>query len=68
MTFGERLRECRRAKGLTQEQLANAIGITDGSIANYENDRNDPRLFNVSCMATALGVSIDYLAGLSNKK
>lgn len=68
MTFGERLRECRKAKGLSCKALASKTGICVRSIENYENDRNDPSLFNVSCIATALGVSIDYLAGLTDEK
>lgn len=68
MTFGDRLRECRKAKGLTQEELATEVGLTKNMIWFYENEKRDPRLINVSCIATVLGVSIDYLAGLSDEK
>lgn len=68
MTFGERLRECRKAKYWTQQKLAEKSGVHINTIRYYEGDKGDPKLFNISCIATALGVSIDYLAGLSKYK
>lgn len=68
MTFGERLRECRKAKGLTQKKLGEKSGVHINTIIYYENDSIEPKLFTISCIATALGVSIDYLAGLSKYK
>lgn len=68
MTFGERLKECRKDKKLTRTALAKITGICVRSIENYEDDINDPSLFKISCIATALGVSIDYLAGLTDVK
>lgn len=68
MTFGERLKECRKAKGMSRPALAEKSGVTIRSIENYEYNKADPSLFNISCIATALGVSIDYLAGLSKNK
>lgn len=62
MTFGERLRNARKERNLTQRQLAEASGISINAIHNYENDKVDPTLFNVSCVCLALGVSLDYLA------
>ena len=68
MTFGERLKDCREKCGISKLQLAEKSGVTRRSIQNYESDLHDPSLFNVSCIATVLGVSIDYLAGLTDEK
>jgi transcriptional regulator with XRE-family HTH domain len=62
MTFGERIAHLRKESGLTQEQLAQKIGVSRQSIQKYESDRADPRLLLATCMADVLGVSLDYLA------
>jgi len=43
MGIGKRIKERRDALGLTQEQLAKIIGVTKGSIANYENQVSHPK-------------------------
>lgn len=65
MTFGERLKLCREQCGISQRQLAIKSGVNYRSIQGYESNSHDPSLFNISCIATVLGVSIDYLAGLT---
>ena len=68
MTFGERLKECRQYNWLSISDLSKITGVSTALIRHYENDRSEPSLFKIACIATALGVSIDYLAGLSDKK
>ena len=68
MTFGERLRDCREYRSMTQTDLDKTVGVSPASIWYYEHNEVDPSLFTASCIATALGVSIDYLAGLSKQK
>ncbi len=41
-SFGSRLKEARKAKGLTQKDLADRIGAKHNSISNWENDQNKP--------------------------
>lgn len=43
MPFGYRLKEARNRKGLTQEELAERIGVTKGSIGNYESETSSPK-------------------------
>ena len=65
-TIGNRLARIRKAKGLTQEGLAEKIGITRSVIANYEKDRlriYDEMLIRI---AMALSVSTDDLLGLTD--
>lgn len=61
-SFGARVRDARKAKGLTQEQLARAIGTTMMTISNYERDMvDDPKSAHVRAIAAELGVTTDFL-------
>ena len=61
-SMGERIKETRIAKGLSQEELGAMIGIQKSGIAKYENGRvqqiSPERLER---LAIALGVTVDYL-------
>lgn len=69
MTFAATLRAIRKAKGMTQEQLALACGFTGQSrIGNYEADpgkkhAREPELNEIPVIAEALGVNINELFG-----
>ena len=65
MTLGERIKELRREKGITQEELGNAIGKTKGSIASYESDRRKPSLEVIEEIADYFNVTVDYNVLLS---
>ena len=41
MSFGKRLKEARKEKKLTQEYVANLLGIDDTTISKYENDKSE---------------------------
>lgn len=60
--FGENLRALRVSNGLTQDQLAMAIGLSRASVANIESGRQQVSLRHAFAMARALApVSIDDL-------
>ena len=63
---GERLREMRENQKVSQRELARMCGIGDVLIYRYENGISDPSLRNLVTIAEKLGVSIDYLVGLSD--
>jgi transcriptional regulator with XRE-family HTH domain len=63
-SFGPRLTAIRKARGLTQVQLAEAAGSTQRSISYYENDDGIPPAAAVIALAKALRVSTDELLGL----
>lgn len=64
-TFGERLREARKAAGLTQGQLAALVGLKSyNPITQYERGINDPSLPTLIRLATELNRSVDWLLGL----
>lgn len=55
-----KLKTLRKAKGLTQEQLAEAVGISRGTIGGYEIGRRNPRLPDLQKLAEFFGVGLDY--------
>ena len=61
MTFGEKLKEARKNTGLSQEELAELIGISRAAVAKWETDRGLPDIENLKAAARLLDVSIDYL-------
>ena len=64
MTIGERIREARTAKGLTQEQLAEQVHVTKQAVYKYETGivTNIP-LDKLESITACLGVAPGYLAG-----
>lgn len=63
--FGARLIAARRARNMTQVQLAHAIGSTQRAISYYEAEGGNPAPDIVARMATALGTTADVLLGLA---
>jgi transcriptional regulator with XRE-family HTH domain len=61
--FGDRLRRCRKKRGLTQDQLARKLGnpTTGVSISSWETGRYIPQLENLRRLADALEVKVDRL-------
>lgn len=42
MSFGEKLRQARKRRGLTQKELAQAVDARHNSVSNWESDKNQP--------------------------
>lgn len=63
-TFCIRLKELRSEKGLSTLALGKAIGVSDSSICNWENNINDIKSEYLIKLAKYFGVSVDYLLGL----
>lgn len=61
--FSERFRELRLERGLTQEAVANIIGVKRYSVYTYEKGLNYPEVRNLIILADFFEVSIDYLVG-----
>ena len=66
--FATRLKALREEKKLNQGQLANAIGISRGSISFYENGDRTPDIEILCKIANYFDVDCDYLLGISNLK
>jgi len=58
-----RLKEARKAKGLTQKEVAEYIGIGQSGYSYWETDRSRINSQSLSRLATLFEVSTDYLLG-----
>ena len=67
-TFAERIKELRTERNLTQEQLGEVIGVKHYSIYSYEKGRAYPEMRGLVKLADYFGVSMDYLAGRTDKR
>jgi transcriptional regulator with XRE-family HTH domain len=57
MSVGERIRKFRKARGMTQAQVAEAIGATEGAVRHYEHGDRTPGPDQIAAIAEVLGVS-----------
>ena len=68
MVLQERLRALRKEKNETQVQVANAIGVTDRQYQRFEAGVNLPGFENLCALADHFDVSLDYLAGRTDRR
>ncbi|MBQ3022618.1 MAG: helix-turn-helix transcriptional regulator [Clostridia bacterium] len=61
--LARRLRECRKEKGYTQNQVAIYCDITEKTYQNYELMTREPKLEILIKIADLFGTTIDYLVG-----
>ena len=57
-----------KKKRLSQQQLADWLGLTRSSISNYENNTQTPPADTLVRLADIYGVSVDYLLGVKNDR
>lgn len=57
------LKKLRTDKGISQQALANVIGVSQQSVNKYENHNVEPELRALMAMADFFGTSVDYLIG-----
>lgn len=60
-TFGDRLAGARETAGMTQEELAQNLGVRLTTIEDWENDVSEPRSNRMSMMAGVMNVSLSWL-------
>lgn len=63
MIIGERLREARKNKNMSQQQLGDLLGVSKVSICGYENGIRIPTIENFVQLLDILDLSADYLLG-----
>ena len=61
--LNDRMKRARKARRITQEQLAEMANITRGMVARYETTDHLPAIDTLIRIADALDVSVDYLLG-----
>ena len=59
--IGTKIKDARTAAQLTQEQVAEALGISRQTVSNWENDRTYPDILSVIKMSDLYAVSLDHL-------
>lgn len=60
-TIGQRIKELRELKGLTQAQLGELIFVSDKTISKWEKDKSEPDSNSLVLLAEKLNVTLDYL-------
>ncbi len=65
MTMAEKIKFCRKRKGITQGTLAEMAGINPVSIRKYETNKNIPKYAQVKKLAKALDISPQVLTGIN---
>lgn len=66
MTFGDKLREARKNKGYTQEQIAGLLGIAKSTYTGYEKGVREPDLFKIKRLVEVLDVDSSWLLGVDD--
>ncbi len=61
--FGERLKELRAEKGITQKQLASVLNVSGNTVHSWECDKQEPSMAMLLVLSAYFEVSLDYLFG-----
>lgn len=59
--LGKNLKRIRTKKGISQGDIARAIGMDKGFISNIENGKTNPTLATIAKLAKAVGISVGEL-------
>lgn len=65
LNIGENIRSCRRKMNLTQEQLAERLGVSFQSVSRWENGLTYPDMELLPALTGIFGVTADELPGVS---
>jgi transcriptional regulator with XRE-family HTH domain len=68
MTLGENINRCRKRKSLSQEQLAEKVGVSRQAVSKWELNEAQPEIEKLIALAKALEVSSDMLLGLREEE
>ena len=61
MSFCTRLKEARKAVGMTQSELAERLGIAKSTLSGYESGNSEPNVAMSAMLIDALGIDANYL-------
>ena len=68
MSIGTTIKRLRRDRGMTQEQLAELLGLSTNAISQWECDKTAPDISNLPVLANIFEVSADVLLGIDLEK
>lgn len=66
--IGSRIKDLRKARGLSQKEMAQRTGIPYSTYSNYENNNREPSKGQLEKIASALGISEVELLGLTTEE
>lgn len=66
MVIGQRIKELRTERKISQKKLAEAIGVDKRAIIFWEQGVNEPKASYIKKLAEYFGCTSDYLLGLSD--
>ena len=66
MTYGERIKELRMSREISQKEVADAIGVDVSSISYWERDIYEPKATYIVKLAKFFSVTSDYLLCLED--
>jgi len=66
--MGDRLRMLRKAKGITQKELADILNIEKSNISLYESGKSDPPDNIKAAIARYFNISLDYMLGVIDER
>lgn len=61
MNMADRIQALRKAKGMSQEQLADAVGVSRQAVSKWESEQASPDLDKVIIMSEIFDVTTDYI-------
>ncbi len=67
ITIGENIKRLRRSRGMTQEQLAEILNISNAAISKWERGDSFPDITMLFPIADYFGISVDQLMGHDEK-
>ena len=65
--FGEKIKELRKERKLTQKELAESIGQAQSTIVYWERNQQEPTISSLKKLCELFEVSADYLLGLTKE-
>ena len=66
MTMGERIKQLRKEKGMTQTDLALTLNVTKGTVSTWETNSRVPGFETMNALSDLFQKSIDYIMGRSD--
>lgn len=63
-----RMKECRRARHMTQKEVGKIIGLSQATISLYEKGTHEPDMQTLKRLSQVYGVSIEYMLGYSDEQ
>ena len=67
MTLGQRIQELRKQRGLSQESLGEALGVSRQAVSKWEGDNGIPELDTLIAMSRLFGVTVGQLLGVETQ-